>query len=116
MENISAEQPNVGDVSVADEKPLTEATIEESDKEVPAVEGDTAAVQCETNEEGAIVDGDTIEGVTVAAKSEFAYLQRNEFTSEIYKIEIRNLGFFGVGVGISFCLLAVSIIAAFFVL
>lgn len=30
--------------------------------------------------------------------SEFGYLQRNEFTSEIYKIEVRNLGYFGIGV------------------
>uniref|UniRef100_A0A1I8NGG8 tRNA (uracil(54)-C(5))-methyltransferase n=2 Tax=Musca domestica TaxID=7370 RepID=A0A1I8NGG8_MUSDO len=29
--------------------------------------------------------------------SEFGYLQRNEFTSEIYKIEVRNLGYFGIG-------------------
>lgn len=29
---------------------------------------------------------------------EFSYLQRNEFTSEIYKIEVRNLGYFGIGV------------------
>ncbi|XP_037934173.1 tRNA (uracil-5-)-methyltransferase homolog A [Teleopsis dalmanni] len=28
---------------------------------------------------------------------EFSYLQRNEFTSEIYKIEVRNLGYFGIG-------------------
>lgn len=30
--------------------------------------------------------------------AEFEYLQRNEFTSEIYKIEVRNLGYFGIGV------------------
>ncbi|XP_075161072.1 tRNA (uracil-5-)-methyltransferase homolog A [Haematobia irritans] len=29
--------------------------------------------------------------------SEFDYLQRNEFSSEIYKIEVRNLGYFGIG-------------------
>ena len=29
---------------------------------------------------------------------EFGYIQRNEFTSEIYKIEVRNLGIFGIGV------------------
>ncbi|KAI8122098.1 hypothetical protein FF38_05728 [Lucilia cuprina] len=28
---------------------------------------------------------------------EFGYLQRNEFTSEIYKIEVRNMGYFGMG-------------------
>uniref|UniRef100_A0A034WPP2 tRNA (uracil(54)-C(5))-methyltransferase n=1 Tax=Bactrocera dorsalis TaxID=27457 RepID=A0A034WPP2_BACDO len=28
---------------------------------------------------------------------EFNYLKRNEFTSEIYKIEVRNLGYFGIG-------------------
>lgn len=31
------------------------------------------------------------------AGEEFGYLQRNEFTSEIYKIEVRNLGYFGIG-------------------
>lgn len=29
--------------------------------------------------------------------AEFSYTQRNEFTSEIYKIEVRNLGIFGIG-------------------
>ncbi|KAH8301179.1 hypothetical protein KR018_006606, partial [Drosophila ironensis] len=28
---------------------------------------------------------------------EYAYLERNEFTSEIYKIEVRNMGYFGIG-------------------
>ncbi|XP_017107648.2 tRNA (uracil-5-)-methyltransferase homolog A [Drosophila bipectinata] len=28
---------------------------------------------------------------------EYAYLERNEFTSEIYKIEVKNLGYFGIG-------------------
>ncbi|KAH8419593.1 hypothetical protein KR222_008129, partial [Zaprionus bogoriensis] len=31
------------------------------------------------------------------AGNEFEYLDRNEFTSEIYKIEVKNLGFFGIG-------------------
>ncbi|XP_017072133.1 tRNA (uracil-5-)-methyltransferase homolog A isoform X2 [Drosophila eugracilis] len=31
------------------------------------------------------------------AGEEFAYLERNEFTSEIYKIEVKNLGYFGIG-------------------
>ncbi|XP_061396260.1 tRNA (uracil-5-)-methyltransferase homolog A [Musca vetustissima] len=35
--------------------------------------------------------------VSEALPSEFGYLQRNEFTSEIYKIEVRNLGYFGIG-------------------
>lgn len=33
-----------------------------------------------------------------ATNDEFNYLKRNEFTSEIYKIEVRNLGYFGIGV------------------
>ncbi|XP_020716771.1 tRNA (uracil-5-)-methyltransferase homolog A [Ceratitis capitata] len=32
-----------------------------------------------------------------ASVDEFNYLKRNEFTSEIYKIEVRNLGYFGIG-------------------
>ncbi|XP_022218198.2 tRNA (uracil-5-)-methyltransferase homolog A [Drosophila obscura] len=28
---------------------------------------------------------------------EYAYLERNEFTSEIYKIEVKNMGYFGIG-------------------
>lgn len=28
---------------------------------------------------------------------DFEYLDRNEFTSEIYKIEVKNLGYFGIG-------------------
>lgn len=35
------------------------------------------------------------------AGDEFEYLQRNEFTSEIFKIEVRNLGYFGIGVSAS---------------
>lgn len=35
-----------------------------------------------------------------ANDSEFAYLKRGEFTSEIYKIEVRNLGYFGIGVSV----------------
>ncbi|XP_017127396.1 tRNA (uracil-5-)-methyltransferase homolog A [Drosophila elegans] len=34
---------------------------------------------------------------TEKAGEEFAYLERNEFTSEIYKIEVKNLGYFGIG-------------------
>jgi len=32
------------------------------------------------------------------AGNEFEYLERNEFTSEIFKIEVKNLGYFGIGV------------------
>ncbi|XP_016995546.2 tRNA (uracil-5-)-methyltransferase homolog A [Drosophila takahashii] len=31
------------------------------------------------------------------AGEEYAYLERNEFTSEIFKIEVKNLGYFGIG-------------------
>ncbi|EDV97596.1 tRNA (uracil-5-)-methyltransferase homolog A [Drosophila grimshawi] len=31
------------------------------------------------------------------AGNEFDYLERNEFTSEIYKIEVKNMGYFGIG-------------------
>ncbi|KAH8244082.1 hypothetical protein KR038_000447 [Drosophila bunnanda] len=34
---------------------------------------------------------------TEKAGDEFAYLERNEFTSEIYKIEVKNMGYFGIG-------------------
>uniref|UniRef100_A0A6P4EH32 tRNA (uracil(54)-C(5))-methyltransferase n=1 Tax=Drosophila rhopaloa TaxID=1041015 RepID=A0A6P4EH32_DRORH len=34
---------------------------------------------------------------TEKAGEEFAYLERNEFTSEIFKIEVKNLGYFGIG-------------------
>lgn len=36
------------------------------------------------------------EDATKAGK-DFEYLDRNEFTSEIYKIEVKNLGYFGIG-------------------
>lgn len=34
---------------------------------------------------------------TTKAGKDFEYLDRNEFTSEIYKIEVKNLGYFGIG-------------------
>lgn len=37
---------------------------------------------------------------TEEAGEAYAYLERNEFTSEIYKIEVKNLGYFGIGVSI----------------
>lgn len=38
------------------------------------------------------------DGVEPKAGNEFDYLERNEFTSEIYKIEVKNMGYFGIGV------------------
>jgi len=40
------------------------------------------------------------------AGEEYAYLERSEFTSEIFKIEVKNLGYFGIGVRSSILLLA----------
>ncbi|EDW18917.1 uncharacterized protein Dmoj_GI11815 [Drosophila mojavensis] len=37
------------------------------------------------------------DGVEPKAGNEFDYLERNEFTSEIYKIEVKNMGYFGIG-------------------
>lgn len=34
------------------------------------------------------------------ARKDFEYLDRNEFTSEIFKIEVKNLGYFGIGASI----------------
>lgn len=34
------------------------------------------------------------------AGKDFEYLDRNEFTSEIFKIEVKNLGYFGIGASI----------------
>lgn len=54
--------------------------------------------------EEAIIDGvkkgESLEHQTdvTDVNDEFAYLQRNEFTSEVFKIEVRNLGYFGIGV------------------
>eukprot|EP00099_Drosophila_melanogaster_P021785 NP_649083.2 uncharacterized protein Dmel_CG3808 [Drosophila melanogaster] len=31
------------------------------------------------------------------AGEEYAYLERNEFTSEIFKVEVKNMGYFGIG-------------------
>uniref|UniRef100_A0A1A9UG99 tRNA (uracil(54)-C(5))-methyltransferase n=1 Tax=Glossina austeni TaxID=7395 RepID=A0A1A9UG99_GLOAU len=53
--------------------------------------------------EEAIIDGikkgESLEHQTdvTDVNDEFAYLQRNEFTSEVFKIEVRNLGYFGIG-------------------
>lgn len=38
------------------------------------------------------------DGAEPKAGNEFEYLERNEFTSEIYKIEVKNMGYFGIGV------------------
>ncbi|TDG42033.1 hypothetical protein AWZ03_011541 [Drosophila navojoa] len=37
------------------------------------------------------------DGVEPKAGNEFDYLERSEFTSEIYKIEVKNMGYFGIG-------------------
>ncbi|XP_023160102.2 tRNA (uracil-5-)-methyltransferase homolog A [Drosophila hydei] len=37
------------------------------------------------------------DGAEPKAGNEFEYLERNEFTSEIYKIEVKNMGYFGIG-------------------
>ncbi|XP_034103929.1 tRNA (uracil-5-)-methyltransferase homolog A [Drosophila albomicans] len=39
----------------------------------------------------------TSDEIEKAGNNEFEYLERNEFTSEIYKIEVKNLGYFGIG-------------------
>ncbi|XP_017477066.1 PREDICTED: tRNA (uracil-5-)-methyltransferase homolog A [Rhagoletis zephyria] len=39
----------------------------------------------------------TTEADSKIPNDEFNYLKRNEFTSEIFKIEVRNLGYFGIG-------------------
>ncbi|KAH8261240.1 hypothetical protein KR044_005754 [Drosophila immigrans] len=41
---------------------------------------------------------ETSEEIEKAGNNEFEYLERNEFTSEIFKIEVKNLGYFGIGV------------------
>ncbi|XP_013119287.2 tRNA (uracil-5-)-methyltransferase homolog A [Stomoxys calcitrans] len=44
-----------------------------------------------------VENSEKIENPEELKDAEFEYLQRNEFTSEIYKIEVRNLGYFGIG-------------------
>ncbi|ALC45152.1 CG3808, partial [Drosophila busckii] len=52
------------------------------------------------NDEPKQVEESVVEAVETEkqnAGNEFEYLERNEFTSEIYKIEVKNLGYFGIG-------------------
>ncbi|XP_054734993.1 tRNA (uracil-5-)-methyltransferase homolog A isoform X1 [Anastrepha obliqua] len=54
-------------------------------------------VQNDVNELSAVAGGSSDVESNETANDEFNYLKRNEFTSEIYKIEVRNLGYFGIG-------------------
>lgn len=63
-------------------------------KEIPSEEV-TNGSELKENEEVQNVKEENEE-----AGEAYAYLDRNEFTSEIYKIEVKNLGYFGIGVSI----------------
>lgn len=67
------------DEQMPQEETLNIQAVEENSSEIVTSEEKQELVENETGEE-------------------FSYLQRNEFTSEIYKIEVRNLGYFGIGV------------------
>ncbi|KAH8373361.1 hypothetical protein KR009_004096 [Drosophila setifemur] len=70
--------------SASADLPMTEVNngteLNESEKDVTETENTTT--------EGPKMDN---------AGEEYAYLERNEFTSEIYKIEVKNMGYFGIG-------------------
>ena len=79
------------DEQMPQEETLNVQAVEEKASEVVTGEEKKELLVGETGEEKKeLVEGETGE--------EFSYLQRNEFTSEIYKIEVRNLGYFGIGV------------------
>ncbi|XP_030388445.1 tRNA (uracil-5-)-methyltransferase homolog A [Scaptodrosophila lebanonensis] len=63
---------------------------------------DTPVKEIKTNTDEPIIAGIEPEGVSTTTtdekgNEEYAYLERNEFTSEIYKIEVKNMGYFGIG-------------------
>ncbi|XP_065359485.1 tRNA (uracil-5-)-methyltransferase homolog A [Calliphora vicina] len=73
-------------------------------QEVKQVEAEAEVVNTEQKNEEVketttekIATEETKEKEEEETGKEFGYLQRNEFTSEIYKIEVRNLGYFGIG-------------------
>ncbi|XP_037814326.1 tRNA (uracil-5-)-methyltransferase homolog A [Lucilia sericata] len=77
----------IQEVQKVDEKATEIAAIEEKAEEIKETKEKTSNNSDETKdteEEG-------------GNDKEFGYLQRNEFTSEIYKIEVRNMGYFGMG-------------------
>ncbi|SPP76543.1 tRNA (uracil-5-)-methyltransferase homolog A [Drosophila guanche] len=73
-------------------------------KETPAEVSPSDAQPMETPVEPSVAEMATTDDVAAFADvpeekagEEYAYLERNEFTSEIYKIEVKNMGYFGIG-------------------
>ncbi|XP_039487850.2 tRNA (uracil-5-)-methyltransferase homolog A [Drosophila santomea] len=68
--------------------------------EIPA-DGVDKSIEVEKIAENAVKPDETPErnGKDEAGKpgEEYAYLERNEFTSEIFKVEVKNMGYFGIG-------------------
>ncbi|EDW99947.1 tRNA (uracil-5-)-methyltransferase homolog A [Drosophila yakuba] len=68
--------------------------------EIPA-DGVDKSIEVEKIAENAVKTDETTErnGKDEAGKpsEEYAYLERNEFTSEIFKVEVKNMGYFGIG-------------------
>ncbi|XP_043650869.1 tRNA (uracil-5-)-methyltransferase homolog A [Drosophila teissieri] len=68
--------------------------------EIPA-DGVGKSIEVEEIAENAVKTDETTvaNGKDEAGKAgeEFAYLERNEFTSEIFKVEVKNMGYFGIG-------------------
>ncbi|EDW95377.1 uncharacterized protein Dyak_GE22531 [Drosophila yakuba] len=68
--------------------------------EIPA-DGVDKSTEVEKIAENAVITDETTErnGKDEAGKpsEEYAYLERNEFTSEIFKVEVKNMGYFGIG-------------------
>ncbi|XP_002026564.2 tRNA (uracil-5-)-methyltransferase homolog A [Drosophila persimilis] len=67
-----------------------ESVIKETPSEVPPNDAPLKEAAVEQSASNDVPDQEK-------AGEEYAYLERNEFTSEIYKIEVKNMGYFGIG-------------------
>lgn len=78
---------------------MSAVTIETCEQ-IPGVQNETEKERTDEKvvEEAILDETPKDEKSTNVTNDEFNYLKRNEFTSEIYKIEVRNLGYFGIGV------------------
>lgn len=79
--------------------------METTSEDVKGTEEQTTSTELKASEEQ--VPTKEVAKETEDTGNEFEYLKRNEFTSEIYKIEVRNLGYFGIGVSFRIIILLI---------
>ncbi|KAM7354873.1 tRNA (uracil-5-)-methyltransferase homolog A [Cochliomyia hominivorax] len=93
-QELSKVESTETEVVITDGKKMEENTEMEVKSETS--KDNEAESESNDNKEESI-DEEKKEQEQQATGEEFGYLQRNEFTSEIYKIEVRNLGYFCIG-------------------